>query len=46
MSLGLSDLVKEGTKHLVGQNEALLQNIEAIKEFSNIVRTSLGPNGK
>jgi len=43
--MGLSDLVKEGTKHLNGHNEALLQNIEAIKEFSNIVRTSLGPNG-
>jgi len=45
MSIGLSDLLKEGTKHLIGINEAVLQNIEAIKELSTIVKTSLGPQG-
>jgi T-complex protein 1 subunit theta len=42
---GLIDLLKEGSKHLSGVNEAVLQNIEAIKEFAQIVRTSFGPNG-
>jgi T-complex protein 1 subunit theta len=45
MSIGLSDLLKEGTKHLIGVNEAVLQNIEAVKELAAIIKTSLGPQG-
>eukprot|EP01112_Ceratiomyxa_fruticulosa_P006982 TRINITY_DN1798_c0_g1_i1.p1 TRINITY_DN1798_c0_g1~~TRINITY_DN1798_c0_g1_i1.p1 ORF type:complete len:540 (-),score=130.49 TRINITY_DN1798_c0_g1_i1:116-1735(-) len=44
--LGLNDMLKEGTKHLVGKDEALLKNIEACKKFSEITRTSFGPNGR
>jgi T-complex protein 1 subunit theta len=39
------DMMKEGTKHLSGQEEAVLRNIEACKELAKITRTSLGPNG-
>ena len=41
----LANIVKDGTKHLSGVEEAVLKNIEACKELSNIVRTSLGPRG-
>lgn len=46
MSLGITDLLKEGTKHLSGVSEVVITNIEAVKQFAQIVRTSLGPNGK
>lgn len=42
---GMSGLLKDGTKHLSGVDEAVLKNIEACKQLSSIVRTSLGPNG-
>lgn len=42
---GMGGLLKEGTKHLSGVDDAVLKNIEACKQLSNIVRTSLGPNG-
>jgi len=45
MSLGLGELLKEGYKHLSGVSEATLQSIEAVKALSQILRTSLGPNG-
>uniref|UniRef100_A0A7S3D0A2 CCT-theta n=1 Tax=Palpitomonas bilix TaxID=652834 RepID=A0A7S3D0A2_9EUKA len=41
----LEHLLKEGTKAFSGVDEAVLRNIEACKELSNITRTSLGPNG-
>jgi hypothetical protein len=44
--LSTSDLLKEGTKHLSGVSEACLQNIDAVRQLANILRTSLGPNGK
>jgi T-complex protein 1 subunit theta len=43
--MSLSDLLKEGSRHFSGVEESVLRNIEACNELSNIVRTSLGPNG-
>ncbi|XP_043718635.1 T-complex protein 1 subunit theta-like isoform X2 [Telopea speciosissima] len=42
---GIQSMLKEGHKHLSGLDEAVLKNIEACKQLSNITRTSLGPNG-
>merc|ERR1711939_1066341 len=42
---GLPSLLKEGTKHLSGVEEACLRNIEASKQLYHIVRSSMGPNG-
>lgn len=39
------NLLKEGTKHLSGVDEAVLKNIEAVRELAKKTRTSLGPNG-
>ncbi|CAI2174343.1 8484_t:CDS:2 [Funneliformis geosporum] len=39
-------LFKEGYKNLQGIEEAVLKNIQAIHELSEIVRTSFGPNGR
>jgi T-complex protein 1 subunit theta len=44
-SQGLSGLLKEGSKHISGVDEAVLRNIDACKQLSSIVRTSIGPNG-
>jgi hypothetical protein len=33
------------SKHLQGLEDAVLRNIEAVSELSNLVRTSFGPNG-
>ena len=41
----MSDLLKEGAKHLTGLEEAVFKNCEAVLNLANIVRTSLGPNG-
>ena len=41
----MADLLKEGAKHLTGLEEAIFKNCEAILKLSDIVRTSLGPNG-
>lgn len=42
---GINSLLKEGHKHFSGMEEALLKNINACKEISNMTKTSLGPNG-
>lgn len=42
---GLSGLLKDGSKHISGVEEAVLRNIDACKQLSAIVRTSIGPNG-
>jgi len=42
---GLSNLLKEGSRHLTGVEEAVMRNIEACGELAKVVRTSLGPNG-
>jgi len=44
--LSLQDLLKEGTKHLKGVDEATYQNIEAVRKLADILRTSFGPNGQ
>lgn len=44
-SQGMSGLLKEGTKSMSGVDEAVMRNIDACKQLSAIVRTSLGPNG-
>ena len=33
-------------QHLQGIEEAVLRNIQAVNELSDLVRTSFGPNGK
>eukprot|EP01100_Stratorugosa_tubuloviscum_P000804 TRINITY_DN117_c3_g3_i1.p1 TRINITY_DN117_c3_g3~~TRINITY_DN117_c3_g3_i1.p1 ORF type:complete len:553 (-),score=330.12 TRINITY_DN117_c3_g3_i1:117-1742(-) len=43
---GLSQMLKDGTKHLSGLEEAILRNIEACKQLTQVTRTSLGPNGQ
>jgi len=42
---GLGSMLKEGTQHMSGLEEAVLRNTEACKKIAQIVRTSLGPNG-
>lgn len=39
-------LFKDGYKHLQGIEDAVLRNIQAVSELSNLVRTSFGPNGR
>ncbi|GMK58661.1 hypothetical protein CspeluHIS016_0601030 [Cutaneotrichosporon spelunceum] len=43
---GGPDLFKAGYKHLSGLEEAVLRNIQAVGELSEIVRTSFGPYGR
>jgi len=43
--LGISDMLKDGTKHFSGKDEAILKNVEAAKKLATILRSSLGPNG-
>ena len=43
---GTQGMLKEGTKHMSGLEEATYKNIEAAKLLSSCVRTSLGPNGE
>lgn len=45
MSLGLTDLLKDGYKHLSGLNDVVLQNVDAARNLSKITRSSFGPNG-
>jgi len=40
-----SNLLKDGFKHYSGAEEAILKNIDAIKELGSMTRTSYGPNG-
>ncbi|KAK9801408.1 hypothetical protein WJX73_007565 [Symbiochloris irregularis] len=42
---GLQSMLKEGHKHLSGLQEAVLKNVEACKQLSQITRSSMGPNG-
>lgn len=41
----MSSMLKEGSKHFSGVEEATLKNIDACKQLAATVRTSLGPNG-
>ena len=45
MASGTSGMLKDGTTLADGVDEAVLKNIGATKQLSNIVKTSLGPNG-
>jgi len=38
-------IFKDGYKHLQGIDDAVLRNIQAVNELSDLVRTSFGPNG-
>lgn len=42
---GIGGLLKEGSKHISGVEEAVLKNIDACKQLGGIIRTSIGPNG-
>eukprot|EP00298_Acanthocystis_sp_HF-20_P004442 c14777_g1_i1.p1 GENE.c14777_g1_i1~~c14777_g1_i1.p1 ORF type:complete len:556 (+),score=237.30 c14777_g1_i1:33-1670(+) len=42
----VSDLLKEGTKHFQGIDEAVARNLEAAKKLADITRTSMGPQGR
>eukprot|EP00164_Ancoracysta_twista_P002001 GFYU01002639.1.p1 GENE.GFYU01002639.1~~GFYU01002639.1.p1 ORF type:complete len:544 (+),score=202.27 GFYU01002639.1:100-1731(+) len=42
---GAGDLLKDGAKHLSGIHEAIMKNIEAVKELAQLTRSSYGPNG-
>lgn len=39
-------MLKDGSKDMKGLEEAVFRNISATKDLTNIVRTSLGPNGR
>jgi T-complex protein 1 subunit theta len=41
----VSELLKEGTKHISGVDGAVLRNLEAVQQLSTLTRTSMGPNG-
>lgn len=43
---GGPSLFKDGYKQFQGIEEAVLRNIQAVNELSDIVRTSYGPNGR
>lgn len=38
-------MLKEGSRHYSGLEEAILKNVEACKDLSDLTKTSLGPNG-
>lgn len=41
----IDELLKEGTKHIQGVDDAVLRNLEAVGSLADITRTSMGPNG-
>merc|ERR1719258_882124 len=43
-SMGMNGMLKDGHKQMSGLEEATYKNIEAAKQLSSCVRTSLGPN--
>ncbi|TNV81127.1 hypothetical protein FGO68_gene11350 [Halteria grandinella] len=42
---GFGSLLKEGSKHYSGLEEAMMRNIDACKALSKMTRSSLGPHG-
>lgn len=42
---GLGGMLKDGTQHMSGLEEAVLRNTEACRQLAQVLRTSLGPNG-
>jgi len=45
MRRGIPSLFKGGTTHRSGLEEAVIKNLEACKQLTEITRTSLGPHG-
>lgn len=45
MRRGIPNLMKEGSTSLSGLEQAVLRNIEACKQLTDVTRTSFGPNG-
>lgn len=43
---GLQDMLKDGTKHYEGIDQAVAKNLEACKQLADMTRTSLGPQGR
>eukprot|EP00039_Didymoeca_costata_P000229 m.44647 g.44647 ORF g.44647 m.44647 type:complete len:545 (-) comp10133_c0_seq1:3963-5597(-) len=41
----MASMMKDGTKHFSGTEEAVFRNIQACKDIAAIVKTSFGPNG-
>ncbi len=41
----IDELLKDGTKHIQGVDDAVLRNLEAVGSLADITRTSMGPNG-
>lgn len=41
----MQSMMKDGTKHYSGTEEAVFRNVQACKDISKIVKTSFGPNG-
>lgn len=44
-STGAAGLLKEGSRHYSGLEEAMLRNIEAVQGLSKMTRSALGPHG-
>jgi len=44
-STGASGLLKQGSKHYSGLEEAMYRNIEACQQLSKMTRSALGPHG-
>jgi len=41
----MQSMMKDGTKHFSGTEEAVFRNIQACKDIAKIVKSSFGPNG-
>jgi len=45
MPYGIQAMLKDGSKHMSGVEEAVYKNIEACKQLAEMTATSMGPNG-
>eukprot|EP01104_Vermistella_antarctica_P007105 TRINITY_DN1783_c0_g1_i1.p1 TRINITY_DN1783_c0_g1~~TRINITY_DN1783_c0_g1_i1.p1 ORF type:complete len:567 (+),score=155.77 TRINITY_DN1783_c0_g1_i1:96-1703(+) len=45
MASGISGMLKEGSQHFSGVEQAVLRNVNACVEMAKVTRSSLGPNG-
>lgn len=41
----VGSMMKDGTKHFSGVDEAIFRNVQACKDIAKIVKSSFGPNG-
>jgi len=44
-SHGAAHLLKEGSRHYSGLEEAMLRNIDACQQLAQMTRSALGPHG-